>query len=168
MATKLHRGSIGRLSRILYELNTSSEGYCCFGISNHVPLWCRESTRFGSRILYPFSDSRPIQHATKDKEHQLITDTDTLASLADFVQEIYLKELKAYKPTPIKESDSVGNVQTFSTPATPKSPEESDLASSLQEYESLAVDIEGQDSSATAQTPVAPDWLEAEEDEAAH
>jgi F-type H+-transporting ATPase subunit h len=90
------------------------------------------------------------------------------SSPADFVQELYLKELKAYKPTPIKESDSVGQVQTFNAPTTPKSPEESDLASSLQEYETMAVEIEGQDSSATAQTPVAQDWLEAEEEEAAH
>ena len=89
-------------------------------------------------------------------------------SLADFVQELYLKELKAYKPTPVKDSDSVGQVQTFNAPTTPKSPEESDLASSLQEYETMAVEIEGQDANAATQTPVAQDWLEAEEEEAAH
>lgn len=86
-------------------------------------------------------------------------------ALADFVQELYLKELKVYKPTPIKDSDSVGQVQTFSTPATPKSPEENDLASSLQEYESLAVEIEGQDASVTTQSTTPVDWLEAEEDD---
>ena len=90
--------------------------------------------------------------------------------LADFVQELYLKELKAYKIPAVKESDSVGQVQTFSIPQTPKSPEESDLASNLQEYESMAVEIEGQDAAQqTSGTPAAlPDWLEAEEEETKH
>ncbi|KAH6648401.1 ATP synthase complex subunit H-domain-containing protein [Truncatella angustata] len=94
----------------------------------------------------------------------------TVSRRADFVQELYLKELKAYKPTPIKESDSVGQVQTFSAPKTPKSPEEADLASSLKEYESMAVEVEGQEAVAPgAAAPVVEDWLvEEEEDEPAH
>ncbi|KAM3512978.1 hypothetical protein MY11210_003378 [Beauveria gryllotalpidicola] len=93
----------------------------------------------------------------------------TVPRRADFVQELYLKELKAYKMPPVKESDSVGQVQTFTEPKTPKSPEEADLASNLQEYESMAVEIEGQDASQQASgIPAAlPDWLEAEEDAAA-
>ncbi len=88
--------------------------------------------------------------------------------LADFVQELYLKELKAYKMPAVKESDSVGQVQTFAVPKTPKSPEEADLASNLQEYESMAVEIEGQDAAqqASGTAAVLPDWLEAEEEEA--
>ncbi|KAH8717294.1 hypothetical protein HC256_001983 [Beauveria bassiana] len=93
----------------------------------------------------------------------------TVPRRADFVQELYLKELKAYKMPPVKESDSVGQVQTFAEPKTPKSPEEADLASSLQEYESMAVEIEGQDAAQQASgIPAAlPDWLEAEEEDAA-
>lgn len=70
----------------------------------------------------------------------------------------------------VKESDSVGQVQTFNTPATPKSPEEGDLAGSLKEYESMAVEIEGQDAAAqTSGAPATlPDWLETEEEEEAH
>ncbi|KAK1690873.1 ATP synthase complex subunit H [Colletotrichum godetiae] len=90
----------------------------------------------------------------------------TVSRRADFVQELYLKELKAYKPTPIKESDSQGQVQTFSLPTTPKSPEEADLAASLKEYESMAVEVEGQDATASATgEPVKHDWLMIEEDE---
>ncbi|KAK6200834.1 ATP synthase F0 subcomplex subunit H atp14 [Pestalotiopsis sp. IQ-011] len=94
----------------------------------------------------------------------------TVSRRADFVQELYLKELKAYKPTPVKESDSVGQVQTFSAPKTPKSPEEADLASSLKEYESMAVEVEGQEAVAPgAAAPVVEDWLvEEEDDEPAH
>jgi F-type H+-transporting ATPase subunit h len=94
----------------------------------------------------------------------------TYHSLADFVQELYLKELKAYKPPPVKESDSVGNVATFNLPKTPKSPEETDLASSLKEYESMAVEVEGQEGAdASKPAAVIEDWLvDEEEDEAAH
>ncbi|KAF4991365.1 hypothetical protein FGRMN_7864 [Fusarium graminum] len=88
---------------------------------------------------------------------------------SDFVQELYLKELKAYKIPVVKESDSEGNVQTFNIPKTPTSPEETDLAGNLKEYESMAVEIEGQDTAAQgAGTPEVADWLEAEEDEEPH
>jgi F-type H+-transporting ATPase subunit h len=92
----------------------------------------------------------------------------TVSRRADFVQELYLKELKAYKPTPIKESDAVGQVATFSLPKAPKSPEEADLSSSLQEYEALTVEVEGSEGLAAGQTPVVEDWLVEEEEETAH
>ncbi|KAI1031559.1 hypothetical protein LB504_000839 [Fusarium proliferatum] len=88
--------------------------------------------------------------------------------LPDFVQELYLKELKAYKIPAVKESDAEGNVQTFNVPKTPASPEETDLAGNLKEYESMAVEIEGQDSSAQSGTPEVADWLEAEEEDEPH
>lgn len=89
--------------------------------------------------------------------------------LADFVQELYLKELKSYKVPPVQASDSQGQVQVFNTPKTPASPEEADLAGSLQEYENMAVEIEGQETSPSGQPAQLPDWLEAEEeDPAAH
>ncbi|EFZ00458.1 hypothetical protein MHUMG1_06837 [Metarhizium humberi] len=95
----------------------------------------------------------------------------TVSRKADFVQDLYLKEIRAYKTPAVKESDADGHVQAFAMPKTPASPEESDLASNLKEYESMAVEIEGQDAAQTSQSGSAalPDWLEAEEeDEAAH
>ncbi|CEJ90550.1 Putative ATP synthase H chain [[Torrubiella] hemipterigena] len=92
----------------------------------------------------------------------------TVSRRADFVQELYLKELKAYKMPAVKASDAEGQVQTFTLPQTPKSPEEADLASNLKEYESMAVEIEGQDANAAQSGSAAlPDWLEAEEEESA-
>ncbi|KAI7780343.1 hypothetical protein LA080_016191 [Diaporthe eres] len=87
---------------------------------------------------------------------------------ADFVQELYLKELKAYKAPALKANDAEGQVLTFNQPKTPKSPEETDLASSLQEYENMAVEVEGQEP-ASAGKPAAAveDWL-VEEDEEEH
>ncbi|KAF4456322.1 F1F0-ATPase complex subunit h [Fusarium albosuccineum] len=94
----------------------------------------------------------------------------TVSRRADFVQELYLKELKAYKTPVVKDSDAEGQVQTFSVPKTPSSPEETDLAGNLKEYESMAVEIEGQDSTAqtASGTPEVADWLEAEEEDETH
>lgn len=88
-------------------------------------------------------------------------------NLADFVQELYLKELKAYKTPAVKESDAHGQVLAFNQPKVPKSPEETDLASSLKEYESMAVEVEGQEGadSKPGATAAVEDWLVLEEEE---
>lgn len=83
------------------------------------------------------------------------------------MQELYLRELKAYKPTPVKATDSEGNVQKFSMPKPPASPEEADMASELKAYESQVPEVEGQaaEGGAAAQEV---DWFEEpEEDEPA-
>ncbi|EXJ57622.1 F-type H+-transporting ATPase subunit H [Cladophialophora yegresii CBS 114405] len=64
-------------------------------------------------------------------------------SRADLIQDLYLKELRAYKPPPQKASDAEGQVQKFTPPAAPKSPEETNLASEMKEYEEQSVEIEG-------------------------
>ncbi|GAA93950.1 uncharacterized protein L969DRAFT_92144 [Mixia osmundae IAM 14324] len=55
----------------------------------------------------------------------------------DFVQELYLKELKAYK-TPTQSKDAhVGHVKEFHTPSAPKAPtipSSADLAKELEAY----------------------------------
>ena len=72
----------------------------------------------------------------------------------------------------MKDSDAQGQVHTFTAPKAPKSPEEADLASSLKEYEDAVVEVEGNESAASAtSTPAAiEDWLveEEEEESAAH
>jgi F-type H+-transporting ATPase subunit h len=71
----------------------------------------------------------------------------------------------------VKAEDATGHVATFSIPQTPKSPEETDLVSSLKEYENMAVEVEGQDASAQAPgaaAPVLEDWLVEEEEDDAH
>lgn len=87
----------------------------------------------------------------------------------DLVQDIYLKELKAYKAPTVKPSDSEGHVQKFSMPKAPASPEESNLANELKAYEDQQVEVEGQ--AAEGQTQSAEDWFEEEpeeEERAAH
>ncbi|KAJ4420749.1 ATP synthase F0 subcomplex subunit H atp14 [Gnomoniopsis sp. IMI 355080] len=94
----------------------------------------------------------------------------TVSRRADFVQELYLKELKAYKTPAVKDSDAQGQVLSFNQPKAPKSPEEADLASSLKEYESMAVEVEGQEGAdaKSGATPVVEDWLVEEEEEDDH
>lgn len=84
-------------------------------------------------------------------------------STADLVQDIYIRELKAYKLPPVKPSDSEGHVQKFSAPKTPASPEESDLAKDLAAYEKQEVEVEGQ--SAGGATVPEDDWFEDEPEE---
>ncbi|KAJ5808268.1 hypothetical protein N7474_009537 [Penicillium riverlandense] len=84
---------------------------------------------------------------------------------ADPVQELYLRELKAYKPTPIKAGDADAHVHKFAVPQAPKSPEEANLASELSAYESQQVEVEGQAAAGEA-APVEESWFEEDEEEA--
>lgn len=76
---------------------------------------------------------------------------------------MYLKELKAYKPTPLKASDSEGHVQKFSAPKPPHSPDEGDIAQDLKAYEEQQVEVEGQPTAGDPD-PAEWDWFEPPED----
>jgi F-type H+-transporting ATPase subunit h len=85
----------------------------------------------------------------------------------DLVQELYLKELKAYKAPAIKAGDADAHVQKFAPPKAPQSPEETDIANELKAYETQAVEVEGQaEDGATADKEM--DWFEEEHEEEAH
>ena len=86
--------------------------------------------------------------------------------LADLIQDMYLRELRAYKPPQVKASDADGHVQKFSAPKPPSSPEEGDMASDLSAYENQQVEVEGQ-APAGDTTAVEEDWFEEEEEEEA-
>ena len=78
---------------------------------------------------------------------------------------MYLSQLKAYKPTPVKASDADAHVQKFAMPAAPKSPEEADIQNDLQAYESEVPEVEGQASGGGGAAAVEQDWFEEEEDD---
>ena len=82
---------------------------------------------------------------------------------ADLVQNIYLNEVKAYRSPPTKASDAEGHVQKFAMPTAPASPEEKDLSKDLKEYETQAVDVEGQ--AAPGEAAPVHDWFEDPEEE---
>lgn len=78
---------------------------------------------------------------------------------------MYLKELKAYKPQPVKPGDADAHVQKFKVPPPPQSPEEANLQNDLKAYEDQVPEVEGQAGQEGA-APVEQDWFEEpEEDE---
>ncbi|TVY36927.1 ATP synthase subunit, mitochondrial [Lachnellula subtilissima] len=89
------------------------------------------------------------------------------AARRDLIQDLYVRELKAYKVPAVKATDAEGNVQKFAAPAAPKSPEEADIANELKSYEASAVEIEGQAEGGAAASQEF-DWFEEEPEEEAH
>ncbi|KAJ9293443.1 hypothetical protein DTO271G3_7708 [Paecilomyces variotii] len=87
------------------------------------------------------------------------------ARQADPVQDLYLRELRAYKPAPIKPGDADAHVQKFSAPKPPPSPEEANIANELKDYEAQQVEVEGQAAAGEA-APVEESWFEEEEEPA--
>ena len=80
------------------------------------------------------------------------------------MQDLYVKAINSYKPTPAKPSDVEGQVQKFSMPKAPTSPEESNVANDLKSYEDQQVEVE--DSAAgTEATTEEWDWFEEEPEE---
>lgn len=76
---------------------------------------------------------------------------------------MYLRELKSYKPTPIKPTDAEGQVQVFHVPTAPKSPEEVDIANELKSYEAQTVELEGQAEDSASAATESSSWFEEEE-----
>ncbi|KAL8813644.1 MAG: hypothetical protein Q9200_000126 [Gallowayella weberi] len=102
------------------------------------------------------------------KAHQTnIQEIDLYGVPGDLVQDLYLRELRAYKPPPLKPSDSDGHVQTFSAPKAPRSPDEGDMARDLKAYEDQQVEVEGQAAPGEAGTPE-ENWFEEEDDDEEH
>lgn len=82
------------------------------------------------------------------------------------MQDLYLKELRAYKSPAVKASDADGHVQKWVAPAPPTSPEEADIARELKAYEESKVEVEGQAETA-AGGEKEQDWFEEEPEEEA-
>ncbi|KAH8694919.1 putative mitochondrial F1F0 ATP synthase subunit Atp14, partial [Talaromyces proteolyticus] len=89
----------------------------------------------------------------------------TATRRADPVQDLYLKELRAYKPKPIKPGDADAHVQKFSAPKPPPSPEESNIANDLKAYETQEVEVEGQAAAGEA-APKEESWFEEDVEDA--
>ncbi|KAI5811626.1 mitochondrial F1F0 ATP synthase subunit Atp14 [Peziza echinospora] len=91
----------------------------------------------------------------------------TAARKADLVQEIYLRELRAYKPTPVKAGDADAHVKAWRQPSAPTPPATAALAAELPEYVAQVVEVEtGEPADATAGEAAAEsDWFEEDPEE---
>jgi len=60
----------------------------------------------------------------------------TVVTRKDFVQGIYLKEIKAYTPAPVAADAHVGVVKSYAAPASPKAPAlPANLAADIAQYD---------------------------------
>jgi F-type H+-transporting ATPase subunit h len=64
--------------------------------------------------------------------------------IAGILDDLYLKGIKEYKVPAEKPGEADQHVKKFSPPAAPKSPEDANLASEMQAYETQQVEVEGQ------------------------
>jgi F-type H+-transporting ATPase subunit h len=86
-----------------------------------------------------------------------------LTSAADPIQDIYLRELKAFKPKPESAAAAAEAVKKWAAPAAPPLPESanSSIASELAAYESQAVEVEGQEAPVEGEVAAKEeDWFE--------
>ncbi|KAK9472106.1 ATP synthase complex subunit H-domain-containing protein [Dipodascopsis tothii] len=87
---------------------------------------------------------------------------------ADIIQDLYLKELKAYKAPTIKATDSEGQVKPWSVPKAPAVPAfEGTAEADVTAYEAQAVEVEGVEAAAVEE-PDVEDWFVIEEIEDHH
>ncbi|KAG6850393.1 hypothetical protein H0H93_013948 [Arthromyces matolae] len=62
--------------------------------------------------------------------------SSTTVARKDLIQDIYLREIKAYKPAPVAKDAHVGAVKSYTMPPTPKAPVlPTDLAAELSAYD---------------------------------
>ncbi|CCH44897.1 ATP synthase subunit H, mitochondrial [Wickerhamomyces ciferrii] len=83
------------------------------------------------------------------------------------ISDLYVKELKGFKPTPLTAQDAEGSVKPWKAPAAPRTPGlEADAATQLNEYESAPVEVDSApvaNEGATESTGE-DDWFVLEED----
>lgn len=85
------------------------------------------------------------------------------------VSELYIQQIKAFKPTPTSAKDAENAVKSFQLPTKPSVPENEISADALSQYESSEVEAEAT-KSASADTGAAAeeDWFVFEEEEEGH
>ena len=125
-----------------------------------------DGPRHPTASSYLSKDLRSVHRRSRYAYHfklRKMSQADTDILPADLIQDMYLKELRAYKVPQAKPSDAEGHVQKFNAPKPPKSPEEADLTAGIKAYEDAVVEVEGQ-SSTGAEAPV-EDGVEEEPEE---
>lgn len=82
---------------------------------------------------------------------------------ADIIQDLYVKEVKAFKAPTLTAADAAGSVKPWAAPTAPSAPAlEADVAAELSEYETQAVEVESAKPAENAAAEV-EDWFVIEE-----
>ncbi|EPS38749.1 hypothetical protein H072_7499 [Dactylellina haptotyla CBS 200.50] len=108
-----------------------------------------------------------LPRATAALRTQTRTFVVSVPRQSDIVQDLYLRELKAYKPTPPKANDHEGQVRNWATPGTPAVPDlgEASLSADISTYQAQIVETEsGAPEASPDAAPVksADDWFDEE------
>ncbi|KAH3684578.1 hypothetical protein WICPIJ_004468 [Wickerhamomyces pijperi] len=84
------------------------------------------------------------------------------------VADLYIKELKAFKPTTITEKDAEGSVRPWASPVAPQIPAlEVDAATQLNDYDAAPVEVVEQSKSQDGEE-ISEEWFVLEEPEDDH
>lgn len=86
---------------------------------------------------------------------------------ANLVSDLYIQNIKAFKPTPLSQSEIESSVHKFTPPAPAQVPQDDISTQDLTLYEAAPVETQEVDSTGAA-APQAEDWFVFENDEEAH
>lgn len=85
------------------------------------------------------------------------------------MSDLYIQQIKAFKPTPLSEKDIESSVKKFQLPAKPSVPEAEISADALSQYESSEVETEtSKPATSTNAASAEEDWFVFEEEEEHH
>ena len=88
---------------------------------------------------------------------------------SNLVSDLYIQQIKAFKPTPLSNKDAESTVKSFQLPNKPSVPESEISADALSQYESSDVETAAAEPSSAGVEPAAEeDWFVFEEEEEHH
>lgn len=88
---------------------------------------------------------------------------------SNLVSDLYIQQIKAFKPTPLSNKDAESSVKSFQLPNKPSVPESEISADALNQYESSDVETAAAEPSSAGAEPAAEeDWFVFEEEEEHH
>ncbi|TFY73058.1 hypothetical protein EWM64_g10954, partial [Hericium alpestre] len=102
----------------------SAVGPCGIAFAHVRDERCRPQGYVVRFVVVSSGSDRPVVHACS-----------RFILSADLVQDLYIKELKSYKPTPPAKDAHIGVVQPFHVPPPPQVPALPDLAPELSAYD---------------------------------
>lgn len=87
---------------------------------------------------------------------------------SNLVSDLYIQQIKAFKPTPLSNKDAESSVKSFQLPNKPSVPESEISADALSQYESSDVETAAAEPSSAAEPAAEEDWFVFEEEEEHH
>lgn len=84
------------------------------------------------------------------------------------ISDLYVKELKAFKPTPLSAADAEGSTKKWAAPISPKTPEVEGSTEELASYDSAEVFTQSETVSEDGAPAVEEDWFVFPEEDVHH